>query len=435
MKWTAKLMAHLWRGLLRSRLQAELPAGIERGKAMNCRSLLLLIPFLACPQLSGQEQNTPPALEWKASVRLVDCIGPTDRQGRRWSAVEFDDSAWATVTLPHGNSRSFAGDLFYRGTFYADSLPGSLRMSFASDDGLRLFVNGSFVGQWGPGCHRGGCVNLRPNCGAEVVPPLDIARYLRTGRNVIAAHVSNCNCQGGMSFNASFMKWLRSPFLRDCAGPRGWTSFGFDDSSWTPVVVPLDISVPQSSDMFLRSTVHLPGFPTRVVARFSSDDGIWVYINERFVGHWGGGCHRGGCVNACGHGARAPVDVTEFMVSGANLLVVHVSNGPGNGYFDFSLVSTFRRFLRGDSNDDGEVDIADALCTLEWLFLGSKAPRCIAAANTNGDEAVDIADVVYSLWFSFLGGPPPVPPYPDCGLGTSPTDVETCNRQPRSCPR
>ena len=30
MKWTAKLMAHLWRGLLRSRLQAELPAGIER---------------------------------------------------------------------------------------------------------------------------------------------------------------------------------------------------------------------------------------------------------------------------------------------------------------------------------------------------------------------------------------------------------------------
>jgi hypothetical protein len=49
------------------------------------------------------------------------------------------------------------------------------------------------------------------------------------------------------------------------------------------------------------------------------------------------------------------------------------------------------RFRRGDCNNDGGVDLSDAVCTLSWLFLGGRTPSCLAAANTNGDAAVDIA--------------------------------------------
>ncbi|MCI0585158.1 MAG: MSCRAMM family adhesin SdrC, partial [Chloroflexi bacterium] len=91
-------------------------------------------------------------------------------------------------------------------------------------------------------------------------------------------------------------------------------------------------------------------------------------------------------------------------------------------------------FLRGDCNGDGGLDIADVVCTLDWLFLGSDVPGCIAALNTNGDESVDIGDPVYALLFSFVGGPAPVAPFPECGPGTLPLDeVMGCETPPESC--
>ena len=65
-------------------------------------------------------------------------------------------------------------------------------------------------------------------------------------------------------------------------------------------------------------------------------------------------------------------------------------------------------FLRSDCNDDGEVDISDALFILGWLFTDGTPPRCIAAANANGDEGVDISDPTYLLQFLFNAGTAPV---------------------------
>ena len=93
------------------------------------------------------------------------------------------------------------------------------------------------------------------------------------------------------------------------------------------------------------------------------------------------------------------------------------------------------RFLRGDCNDDGNVDLSDAVCTLNWLFLGGPAPGCLAATNTNGDEEVDLSDPVSLLNHLFLGGPAPVLPFPECGPGTLPTDAETCESPPNNCPQ
>ena len=90
-------------------------------------------------------------------------------------------------------------------------------------------------------------------------------------------------------------------------------------------------------------------------------------------------------------------------------------------------------FRRADSNDDGAVDLSDAVHTLNWLFLGGPAPGCIAVANTNGDDTVDLSDSVWLLNYLFLGGPPPVAPFPECGPGALPGGAVTCETPPASC--
>jgi PKD repeat protein len=91
------------------------------------------------------------------------------------------------------------------------------------------------------------------------------------------------------------------------------------------------------------------------------------------------------------------------------------------------------RFQRGDCNDDGEVDISDAVCILGWLFLGLADPGCVAVTDTNGDARPDISDATYLLNHLFLGGTAPVAPYPGCGPGTLPADEGSCATPP-ACP-
>ena len=75
-------------------------------------------------------------------------------------------------------------------------------------------------------------------------------------------------------------------------------------------------------------------------------------------------------------------------------------------------------FRRGDANDDGVVDISDAVHVLSWLFSGGEAPGCAGAADTNGDLAHDLSDGVSLLNHLFQGAPAPPPPGPDaCGAG------------------
>jgi hypothetical protein len=72
-------------------------------------------------------------------------------------------------------------------------------------------------------------------------------------------------------------------------------------------------------------------------------------------------------------------------------------------------------FRRGDCNDDGVVDLSDAVCILSRLFLGGPEPSCLAVTNVNEDAIADLSDAVYLLSHLFLGGPPPPAPFPECG--------------------
>jgi hypothetical protein len=74
------------------------------------------------------------------------------------------------------------------------------------------------------------------------------------------------------------------------------------------------------------------------------------------------------------------------------------------------------RFLRGDVNDNGKLELADPVFSIGFLFLGEPdSLGCLDAADSNDDGKLDVTDPVYALIFLFLGGPAPAAPFPDCG--------------------
>lgn len=95
------------------------------------------------------------------------------------------------------------------------------------------------------------------------------------------------------------------------------------------------------------------------------------------------------------------------------------------------------RFVRGDANADGVINLTDAVTVLGYLFLGSAAPPCLDAADADdsGTNQPTLTDAVRILGWLFLGGlepPPPTPSSPsyapgDCGVDPTPDDGITCD--------
>jgi PKD repeat protein len=80
-------------------------------------------------------------------------------------------------------------------------------------------------------------------------------------------------------------------------------------------------------------------------------------------------------------------------------------------------------FKRGDANDDGNSDIADAVFLLNYLFASGRDPHCLDTADVNDNGTVNIDDPVYLLSVLFDvkdSPPPPAPPFDQCGLDQSP---------------
>ena len=79
------------------------------------------------------------------------------------------------------------------------------------------------------------------------------------------------------------------------------------------------------------------------------------------------------------------------------------------------------RFLRGDANVDGSVDLSDAVSSLRFLFLNEGPLACTDAADANDDGLVDILDPVATLLSLFTGTVEiPAPGKDACGV--DPTD-------------
>ncbi len=72
-------------------------------------------------------------------------------------------------------------------------------------------------------------------------------------------------------------------------------------------------------------------------------------------------------------------------------------------------------FIRGDSNRDGAVNIADGVYILQNLFAQGPPIFCPDAGDANDDEGVNIADAIYILQNLFAQGPAIPPPTGACG--------------------
>ena len=115
-------------------------------------------------------------------------------------------------------------------------------------------------------------------------------------------------------------------------------------------------------------------------------------------------------VNAGGDGVT-PFTIDSFvLVNGLLEIVADVS------------------FFRGDANSDLDVNISDAIATLDFLFQGGREITCKDAADSNDDGQLDLSDAVNTLNFLFsgTGGTLPPPALPLCGDDPTPDSMEEC---------
>jgi len=95
-------------------------------------------------------------------------------------------------------------------------------------------------------------------------------------------------------------------------------------------------------------------------------------------------------------------------------------------------------FMRGDTNLDGVINVADVIRMLTVLFGGpgfigeQDGFECAGAADANGDQLNDVADAVYLLLHLFSNGDPPPPPHFECLIDDDDTALPCDNYD--ACP-
>lgn len=75
-------------------------------------------------------------------------------------------------------------------------------------------------------------------------------------------------------------------------------------------------------------------------------------------------------------------------------------------------------FRRGDCTADGFFDIVDPIAILLWLFDAERSAgpdECPDACDLNDDGRIDMTDAIHGLVRLFQGGPKPADPFDDCG--------------------
>ncbi len=84
------------------------------------------------------------------------------------------------------------------------------------------------------------------------------------------------------------------------------------------------------------------------------------------------------------------------------------------GIDDFGVwIYDCNSYVCGDVTDDGEVNTADVVYLLNYLFRGGDPPQCqpvTACGDVNLDGVVETADVVYLINYLFRNGTPPCNP-------------------------
>lgn len=86
-------------------------------------------------------------------------------------------------------------------------------------------------------------------------------------------------------------------------------------------------------------------------------------------------------------------------------------------------------FIRGDSNQDASIDLADAIKTLSYLFnsepQNNQKPECMDALDANDDGKIDLSDPISVLAYLFIESNDLKAPFSFCGPDPTNDDI-TC---------
>ena len=109
---------------------------------------------------------------------------------------------------------------------------------------------------------------------------------------------------------------------------------------------------------------------------------------------------------------------TELPI-GVYLITLVVTDIAGNTNADEVIVEIQKPFMRGDCEPDNAIDIGDAVCILAHTFFEQPIP-CEDACDSNDNGQIDLADAIYLLNYIFTAGLLPPAPFIEKGLDQTP---------------
>lgn len=129
----------------------------------------------------------------------------------------------------------------------------------------------------------------------------------------------------------------------------------------------------------------------------------------------------------------------EFCIEGGFSIPVVVIDGVESACCTVSTGIVMAQFRRGDANNDGAFNLADAVAILTVLFPNGTplVPECDDALDANDDGSLNLADVVRLLGELFpSAGPNPLsaPGSSTCGSDPTSDSLDCVNYNPLNCP-
>lgn len=117
---------------------------------------------------------------------------------------------------------------------------------------------------------------------------------------------------------------------------------------------------------------------------------------------------------------QPPIRGIEFVLFGSDgQKSLFIISGGANQIIETGRSGRTNAFIRGDGNQDGTVDIADAIQLIGVIF-GQAFVDCDDSADCNDDGMIDIGDPICVLNLLFSTPPIPItPPFPFCGDDTT----------------